>query len=115
MRSSSKEAEEFAALSWRLIEWKVAYYTPEAVHPSRRGDFEVSDEVYDAAEVRYLTLCRALNRRNTIVHKGWPGFEDVGTEHAMMEVDAGRPSVQLVMRKLGSPKPRYRRSITGNR
>jgi hypothetical protein len=96
--------QEFIALSWRLIEWKVAYYKGDLVNPARRADYEVSDDEYDAAEVRYLTLCRKLNRRNTIVHKGWPGFEDVGTEHAMMEVDESRPSVRLVIAKLSSPK-----------
>jgi hypothetical protein len=116
MPSSSKDEQEFRELGWRLIEWKVSYYKPEVVHPTRSKDCVVTDEVYDAAEVRYLTLCRKLNQLNTIVHKGWPGFEDL-TEagHAMMEGDETRPSVQLVMAKLGSPKPRYRRSITGNR
>jgi hypothetical protein len=100
----SSLSAELAALSWKLIEWKVAYYKPEAIHSSRYGDYDVSDEVYDAAEVRYLTLCRELNARNTIVHKGWPGFEDVGTADAMVEFDETRPSVQLVLAKLGSPK-----------
>lgn len=96
--------QEFVALSWRLIEWKVAYYKPEAVHSSRYGDYTVSDDAYDAAEVRYLTLCRELGKPNTIVHKGWPGFEDLIGPHTMMEVDTSRPSVQLVMAKLGSIK-----------
>lgn len=122
--------KEFCALGWKLIEWKVAYYRPEAVHESRRADYEVSDETYDAAEVRYLTLCRKLQEvnakdplyadcgpypLNSVVHKGWPGFEDLVGPHTMMEVDEDRPSVQLVMAKLGSPKRRYRRSITGSR
>jgi hypothetical protein len=123
--SASREEKEFAALSWKLIEWKVAYYFPEKVHKTWRKDCEVSDETYDAAEVRYLTLVRKLREQraadplyadcepplaiNTIVHKGWPGFEDIGTEHAMVEVDETRPSVQLVMAKLGSPKRRYYR------
>jgi hypothetical protein len=97
---------EHLTLTWKLIEWKVAYYKPEAIHSSRLGDFEVSDEVYDAAELRYLTLCRKLGKRNTIVHKGWPGFQDLlGPPNTpMMEVDTDRPSVQLVLAKLGSPK-----------
>lgn len=107
MRLSSS-AEEFVALSWRLIEWKVAYYKGDLVNPARRKDYEVSDDEYDAAEVRYLTLCRELMMPNTIVHKAWPGFNDVGYEHAMMEVDESRPSVQLVISKLSSPKARKR-------
>jgi hypothetical protein len=118
--SSSAEEQEFTALGWRLIEWKVAYYKPEYVHSSRFKDYDVTDEVYDAAEVRYLTLVRILREQraadpffadcphplvtNTIVHKKWPGFDDVGYEHAMMEVDMTRPSVQLVVSKLSSPK-----------
>ena len=103
------DEQEHTALSWRLIEWKVAYYKPEKVHKTRRKDYEVSDDEYDAAEVRYLTLCRKLKQPNTIVHKGWPGFEDLDAAQAMMEVDETRPSVQLVMAKLGSPKRRYYR------
>lgn len=103
------EDDEHTRLGWRLIEWKVAYYKPEAVHSSRRKDYEVSDDTYDAAEVRYLTLCRKLKQPNTIVHKGWPGFEDLDSSRAMMEVDVDRPSVQLVMAKLGSPKARPRK------
>lgn len=102
--SLSAEDEEHTRLCWWLIERKVVYYMPEAVHSSRWGDYTVSDDEYDAAEVRYLTLCRKLNQPNTIVHKGWPGFEDLDASRAMMEVDVDRPSVQLVMAKLGSPK-----------
>lgn len=108
MPSSSKDDEEHRRLGWWLIERKVAYYMPEAVHSSRTGDYTVSDDEYDAAEVRYLTLCRKLNQPNTIVHKGWPGFEDLDSDRAMMEVDVTRPSVQLVMAKLGSPKMNVR-------
>ena len=103
------EEQEHARLSWQIIEWKVAYYLPERVHPQRREDYEVSDDDYDAAEVRYLTLCRVLGHRNSVVHKKWPGFEDVDCTYAMMEVDETRPSVQLVVAKLGSPKPRKRK------
>lgn len=123
------DEQEHTQLGWRIIEWKVAYYKPECVHPQRRKDYEISDDDYDAAEVRYLTLTRILQQRraadteyhrqfpgcegkypaNSVVHKKWPGFEDVGYEEAMMEVDETRPSVQLVMAKLGSPKPRKRK------
>jgi hypothetical protein len=94
-------------LSWQLIEWKVAYYLPDRVHPSRRKDYTVSDEHYDACEQRYLTLCRKLypidGTLNTIVHKSYPGFSDVAGD-GMMEVDESRPSVKIVLAKLGSPK-----------
>jgi hypothetical protein len=103
------EVVERVALGWRLIEWKLAYYLPEKVHASWGSDFTVTDEEYDRAEVRYLELSRLLGLPNTIVHKGYPGFEDVDSSDAMMEVDVKRPSVQLVLTKLGQPKKRYRR------
>lgn len=102
---ASEEAQrEHTELGWRLIEWKVAYYKPEKVHRTRKADYEIDDHTYDAHEQRYLTLCRELGVPNTVVHKAYPGFEDVSLEHAMMEVDVKRPSVQLVLRKLGSIK-----------
>lgn len=100
--------EEHVALSWRLIEWKVSYYLPDRVHPSRRKDYEIPDDEYDANEQRYLTLCRTLGIPNTIVHKSYPGFGDVAGD-GMMEVDESRPSIQLVLSKLGSPKRRKRK------
>lgn len=107
--AQTTEEQERTQLGWRIIEWKVAYYKPECAHPQRRKDYEISDDDYDAAEVRYLTLCRVLGKRNSVVHKKWPGFEDVDCTEAMMEADETRPSVQLVMAKLGSPKPRKRK------
>jgi hypothetical protein len=101
MPRSSASQREHTALCWWLIERKVAYYMPEAVHTSWGAHFVVADDLYDQAEKRYLTLCRELGHRNTIVHKGHPGFEDVPGD-GMMEVDDTRPSVQLVLRKLGA-------------
>jgi hypothetical protein len=101
---------EHTRLGWRLIEWKVAYYLPEYVHKTRRDSVTVSDDEYDAAEVRYLTLCRELGKTNTVVHKVYPGFEDLAG--GMMEVDKERPSVQLVLRKLNSPLRKTRKRKT---
>lgn len=98
-----KDTKEHNALSWWLIERKVAYYMPEAVHTSWGDTFVVADDLYDQQEQRYLELCRKLGRNNTIVHKKYPGFEDVPGD-GMMEVDVTRPSVQLVLKKLGSIK-----------
>jgi hypothetical protein len=111
----SKDEKEFCELGWRLIELKVAYYKPECVHISWKQKVTVSDDDYDAMELRYLELCMKLRAKhskenpgsqpyplNTNVHKGWPGYEELCNEdHAMMEVDETRPSVQLVMHKLG--------------
>jgi len=100
----SKEDEEHCLLTWRIIEWKIAYYMPEKVHPTWGRHFEVDDDTYDAYEQRYLELCRLLKRPNTLVHKGWAGFADVDHSQAMMEVDLERPSVQLVLRRMSGPK-----------
>lgn len=103
----TKKEREFAKLCWWLIERKVAYYKPELVHESWRDKVTTHDDDYDAAEQRYLMLVRELLAegkdwaRNTIVHKRYPGFEDIDFTDAMMEVDVKRPSVQRVIYKLG--------------
>jgi hypothetical protein len=104
MRRLSAAAKRRLELGWRIIEWKLMYYHPEKVHPSRRADYTISDEAYDEAEREYLTLCLKLKKINSVVHKTYPGFEKVDHSYAMMEVDLSRPSVQLVLRKLGKPK-----------
>lgn len=95
------KAGEHARLSWWLIERKVAYYKPEAVHSSWGDRYVATDEEYDQAERQYLELCRELGKENTLVHKGYPGFEAVPGS-GMMEIDESRPSVQLVLKKLGA-------------
>lgn len=100
----SAEEEEFVKLGWKLIEWKVAYYEPQSVHPSRREGLTIDDGTYDAYEQRYLTLCRQLGKPNTVVHKVYPGFPPEPHDSPMMEIDKERPSVQLVLFKLGSPQ-----------
>jgi hypothetical protein len=102
--TTEAETKEHAALSWKLIEWKVAYYKPEAVHPSRRKDYVIDDETYDAHERRYMTLCRKLGLPNTVVHKQYPEFPVEPQDRPMMEVDVERNSVKLVLNKLGSRK-----------
>ena len=95
---SDNEAR-FVRLSWALIEYKVMYYRPHLVHESRHEGLTIHDETYDTLEIRYLTLCRELGHQNTIVHKDYPGFEDIDGE-PMIEIDEDRPSVQLVLDKL---------------
>lgn len=100
----TKDEKEHIKLSWWLLERKIAYYRPEAVHENWGDKYISPDDEYDEAEVRYLTLCRKLGRRNTLVHKGWPGFADMllPPNTPMMEIDETRPSVKLVLAKLGS-------------
>lgn len=107
----STPKQEHVKLCWKLIAYKVAYYQPESVHEQRKADYEIDDHTYDAYELRYLTLCRELGEQNTLVHKSYPGFEDMLTRphDPMMEIDISRPSVQLVMMKLQSPKSRNRK------
>ncbi len=102
--------EEYIRLSWQLIEWKVAYYMPEMVSSSRIDDVTVDDDYYDHKERRYLTLCRRLGHKNTIVHKRYPGYRDVGTKYAMIEIDKTRPSVKLVISKLMTRKRKIKKA-----
>jgi hypothetical protein len=104
--------QEHQALSWRLIEWKVAYYAGQHVHKSRKVALTVSDDTYDAHELRYLTLCRELQQPNTLVHKSYPGFSDIDTSEAMMELDYERPSVKLVIWKLQQKLTQPKRKST---
>lgn len=99
-RTREELEREYIRLSWKLIEWKIAYYMPEKVHRSRIKELTIEDDYYDHKERRYLTLCRRLGVVNSIVHKRYPGYRDVGTKHAMIEVDENRASVQLVLKKL---------------
>jgi hypothetical protein len=100
----SAEEKEHIKLCWELIEYKITYYYPNLVDDSRILDYTIEDDLYDQKELRYLELCRLLKYTNTIVHKSYPGYEDLNTERAMFEVDFSRPSVQLVLSKLSSPK-----------
>lgn len=119
MARRAKDEKEHCQLGWRIIELKLAYYAPEHVHPSRRADHTVEDDLYDQMEKRYLELTRKLQKAhakkypdegpyplNSVVHKGWPGYEDMllPPHTPMMEVDFDRPSVELVMKKLSQPK-----------
>ncbi len=84
---------EFCKLSWQILEAKIKYYlTPEFV--------TINDTDYDSMEIQYLTYCRDTGTINTLVHKMYPGMEDMDYSHAMMEIDESRPSVQLAMSKI---------------
>ena len=113
-QAAAPDRARHVQLSWALIEFKVMYYRPGLVHRSWHEGLTISDERYDEMEVEYLRLCRKLNRPNTVVHKRWPGFGNLGV--GMMEVDEARPSVQLVINKLGRVRPpRHRQKLPRHR
>lgn len=71
--------EEFAKLSWKLLEAKILYY----LFPLREN---ISDIEYDKLEKEYLQYCNETDTLNTI--------------QSMVGVDKERPSVQLVICKI---------------
>lgn len=90
-----------------LLEAKILYYQPPIELVDYAAEHTPSDQEYDRWEVEYLELCRELGVENTLVHKSWPGFEDVPGD-GMMEVDWSRPSadcaLQAIYRKAGIPE-----------
>lgn len=99
----SPDHKRHIELGWKIIEWKVAYYKPEAVHKTRQADCELHDDLYDQYEQEYLRLCLKLGRDNTVVHKSYESIGEVPGD-GMFEIEEARPSVKLVLAKLGSPK-----------
>lgn len=97
-RNSAKR--RYIELSYRLIEYKIMYYYPDLISEGYHDGLTISDNEYDKLEMEYLRICKTLGYKNTIVHKGYPGLEDVPGE-GMFEVDFTRPAVHLVMRKWG--------------
>ena len=95
-----KHKAEYTELGWRLIEHKLMYYYPELIDEDYHKGLTIPDDEYDDLEIRYLTLCKKFGFNNTVVHKGYTGFEDVKGD-GMMEVDLKRPIVHLILRKWG--------------
>lgn len=94
----SEEEKEFAQLSWRMIEWRLAYYYPDLLKSEYLTEFTIEDLEYDRHEQRYLELCRLTGSANYHVHKNCPAdIED----RSVMEIDLERPSVKLVLSKIG--------------
>lgn len=89
-----------AELSWKLIEWRMMYYYPDLVHESRHQDYEISDYLYDKREMDYLRLCKLFDTpAYTVLNR-----LDETDLSGQQELDFSRPSVQLVLKKLSSPK-----------
>jgi len=101
MKAARKEIlrKRLLDVCWSIIEYKIYYYYPELVHPSWHKKLTIHDDLYDELERQYLRLCFALKCFNTNVHK--VHFEWQDNTHAMFEVDFDRPSVQLVLSKIG--------------
>lgn len=77
----------FSDLSWKIIEAKILYYQPDTSWDKSFIEQKMlTDAQYDEIEKQYLTTCRELGEENDLVHKSYPGFEDVPGD-GMMEVD----------------------------
>jgi hypothetical protein len=43
-------------LSWKLLEYKLMYYTPEKIDPKWHKKLTISDQEYDSLEMEYKAL-----------------------------------------------------------
>lgn len=87
-------------LSWKIIEAKVLYYQPSTNWEQAFIDERMpTDAQYDLMEQEYLKACREIGENNDLVHKAYPGFEDVPGD-GMMEVDWEDPDVKEVYEAL---------------
>ena len=89
--------DRFIEIGWDLIKYKLAYYYPDMISEEFLGELTIPDSEYDSLEKEYISLCRELKERNTIVHKDQD--DELGT--GMFEVDFNRPCVHLVLSKYG--------------
>lgn len=100
--------EEFAKLSWKILEHKILYYEPEKFKMSFLNKKSIPDNEYDALEIRYLQLCRELKQPNYLVHKEYEEFKDV-EDISMIELDWTRPSVNRAFDKLKQEETKYKK------
>jgi hypothetical protein len=77
-------------MSWKLLEYKFAYYHPKLLHSSWRNDMVISDAEYDALENHYRAKCEEEDIDPTVAD--------------MVGFNKDRPSCWLVCRKLMSEK-----------
>lgn len=86
------DKKEWVKLCWDLLEAKIIYYRfPQHC--------TLPDSKYDEMEIEYLKGCREFKQANTLVHKGYPGFEDI-EDKSMMEIDESRESVKTAITKI---------------
>lgn len=74
--------KRFIQLSWKIIEYKMAYYRPDLVHKDHMNKLTVSDVEYDSLENEYKNLADKL---------GLPA-----SAHEMVGFDLERPCCNLV-------------------
>lgn len=76
--------DRYNYLRWKLLEYKLMYYCPDKVHPSRWADLTIEDIQYDSYEQEMLALDRDLGYNNGKI----------------LEFPYEKPSGQLVIEKL---------------
>lgn len=79
-----------AQMSWKLLEYKFAYYQYAHLHPDWKDDMIVPDAEYDALENEYRKLCEE------------EGVEPTAAD--MVDFDLSRSCCRIVALKLSSPK-----------
>jgi hypothetical protein len=80
--------ERYIELRWKLLEYKLMYYSPDRVHPSRHEELMISDLAYDSYEQEMLALDSQLEINNGKI----------------LDFPFTSPSGELVMRKLAMPR-----------
>jgi hypothetical protein len=87
-RADETDIRWFHRLGWKLLEYKCAYYRPEAVKEQLWVERElcISDAAYDALEAEYKTLAITLKQTDSI--------------SGMVDFDLRKPSCQLILTKL---------------
>lgn len=100
---------DYNDLIWQIIEAKILYYQPDVEWVGGFVDSRMpTDAEYDNLEQSYLTICREMGEENTLVHKQYPGFEDI-TGEGMMEIDLEDPDVREVYQVLTEDFREYKR------
>jgi len=88
MYLNTMNKERYNFLRWKLLEYKLMYYCPDKVHPSRHKDLTVEDIFYDSYEQEMLALDEQLGYNNGKI----------------LEFPYESPSGILVQEKLITPK-----------
>lgn len=83
----NEDYREFVKLSWKILEWKFAYYHPTLIKDAKtRKKYMIPDTEYDQHEAAYRKLAEKLQEKPTASE--------------MVDFDFDRPACQLVVRRL---------------